>query len=113
MTPASVTVTYADNVAPSVTGFKASPSTFAVGAKATAIAAKTKRGTTFKLKLSEDASLAISIKQCGRTCKRLKSRGTLHRTLKAGKRSVKFSGRIGKRKLRAGTYVATVVATDK
>jgi hypothetical protein len=112
-TTAAATVSYADNVAPSVTGFTASPRTFRVGAGATPVTARAAKGTKFKLTLSEDAKVAIAIAQVkpGKH-KRLVPRGTLRRSLKAGKRTVKFSGRIGTRKLKPGRYVATVTATD-
>ena len=129
---AAATVTYADNVAPAVTGFTASPRTFRVGAAATPVTARAARGTTFKFNLSENATVSINIarvvpgkrsgKRCvkptkkvarAKSCQRLVSRGTLRRTLVAGKRSVKFTGRIGKRKLVPGRYVATTTAKDK
>ncbi len=46
-------------------------------------------------------------------CVRLgRTLGTLRRSLAAGRRSVAFSGRIGRSALRAGRYVATVAAVD-
>ena len=128
---AEVTATYADNVAPSVTGFTALPRTFSVAAGATPVSARAARGTKFEFSLSEDAAVAITIasaqpgkrrgKKCvkptrklahAKSCQRLVTRGTLRRALKAGKRNVRFTGRIGKRKLSAGRYVATMTATD-
>jgi hypothetical protein len=91
---ATATATYADNVAPALTGFKAKPATF-----------RRKRGTTFKLKLSEDAAVTITIAR--RHGKRLVKSKTVRRNLKAGKRSLKF-----KSKLAPGRYVATASAAD-
>jgi hypothetical protein len=129
---ATAAVTYVDNVAPAVSGFTATPSTFRVGSSATPVTSRAKKGTTFKFSLSEDAAVTINIarpapgkrsgKRCvkptkklshAKSCQRLVSRGTLHRTLAAGKRRVKFSGRIGNKKLSPGRYVATIRATDK
>jgi hypothetical protein len=50
-----------DTTKPVVTGFAAVPSAFAVGKKGTALAAKVHRGTTFRFRLSEPASVAIAI----------------------------------------------------
>jgi hypothetical protein len=47
-----------------------------------------------------------------RACTRLLRAGTLTRTLPAGRRSITFSGRIGKRALLVGDYRATVTAVD-
>jgi Glucodextranase, domain B len=131
-TTATATATYIDNVAPAVTRFTATPSTFRVGSVATPITARAKAGTTFKFTLSENSTVSITIaspkpgkrsgKRCvkptkklrrAKSCQRLVSRGTLHRTLGAGERSVKFTGRIGKKKLSPGRYVATITAADK
>jgi hypothetical protein len=131
-TTATATAAYVDKVAPAVTGFTVSPRTFRVGAGPTAVTARAKAGTTFKFSLSEDSSVSINIsraqagkrsgKRCvkptkklshAKMCQRLVSRGTLHRTLSAGKRSVKFTGRIGNKKLAPGRYVATTTATDQ
>jgi hypothetical protein len=128
---ATVTVKYVDNVAPSVSAFTASPLKFRVGPGATAVNARAKKGTTFKFALSEDSKVSIDIarvlpgkrsgKRCAKptrklrrhkSCDRLASLGKLHRTLGAGKNSVKFSGRIGTKKLSPGRYVASIVAVD-
>jgi hypothetical protein len=129
---ATVTANYVDNVAPAVTGFTASPRMFRAGSSATPVTARAKKGTTFKFSLSEDSAVSINIaraqpgkrsgKRCvkptkklshAKRCQRLVSRGTLHRTLVAGKRSVRFTGRIGNKKLAPGRYVATITAADK
>jgi hypothetical protein len=47
-----------------------------------------------------------------RGCTRFLRAGTLTRTLPAGRRSIAFSGRIGKRALAVGDYRATVTAVD-
>ena len=110
---ASATVGYVDNVNPAVRRFTADPNTFRVGAGRTPVATRAKAGTTFKFRLSEAAKVAIKISRVrhGKR-KRLVARGTLRRTLGAGKRKVKFTGRIGKKKLAPGRYVATIRATD-
>ena len=90
------------------------------------------KGTTFKLRISEPASVRIVISKattgrkvkgkCVKTtrknrlkkkCKYQKTLTTLKRGLQpAGNVSIKFSGKIGKRKLLPGTYLATIVVTD-
>jgi hypothetical protein len=90
------------------------------------------RGTTFRYRLSETATMRIAIAQArpgrrlGRRClaptrarrrrprcTRYVSRGTLvRRNLAAGARRTPFSGRMGRRKLPAGRYRARLQATD-
>ena len=105
---------------------------FRVGRKRTAVAAKkVKIGTAFRFRLNETANVAIRIdrlakgrrvkKRClaptrarrhRKPCTRASRRGTLsRRVLAAGTRRVAFSGRIGKRKLAAGKYRATLTAS--
>ena len=45
-------------------------------------------------------------------CTRRRTVGTLSRTATAGANSTRFSGRIGKRALRPGSYRAVIRATD-
>ncbi len=101
------------------------------------IAAKRKRrkapaGTTFRFTLNVRANVTIRIhrqlggRKVGRACRkpapRLRGRkrckryvlagGLSRRGLAAGRRSVKFSGRIGKRALKPGRYRATLYAAN-
>lgn len=124
-----------DKVLPTVAGLDVTNSTFRVGPGTTPVTARkrAKRGTTFRYRLSEAATVAILIerrtkgrkvgKRCRKATRRLRKRkrctryvaaGTLTRkNLKAGQNTTPFSGRIGKRKLRLGRYRATVTATDR
>jgi hypothetical protein len=100
------------------------------GRRTARIAARTKRGTTFRFTLSEAATtrLVIARKLPGRrkgsrcvkpqrTLKRVCSRYvtavtlTRGRTL-AGANRVAYSGRVGTRTLARGTYRAMLTATD-
>jgi streptogramin lyase len=123
-----------DKTAPGVSGLGMSDRTVVVGKGATAkIAAKT--GTTIRYTLSEAAKVTLRFDRklkgrrvkkgkkrvCAKptrknrkkhACTRYKSSGTLTRTSKKGKNSVKFTGRIGKKALRRGGYRLTVLATD-
>jgi hypothetical protein len=87
---------------------------FAVGRTATAVSARLAHGTRFRWSLSEAATVTIRIERAtvlgGH--KRWRAAGKLTRTSKAGASSVRFSGRIGKRALRLGSYRAVVRATD-
>ncbi len=109
---------------------------FRVAGKATArVAARkpgAKKGTAFRFTLSESATVRIAIerRQTGRRrggkcvkptralraakrCTRFVKTGTLtRRDLAAGKRSVAFSGRIGRKALKPGSYRAVLTATD-
>jgi hypothetical protein len=110
---------------------------FRVARKATAKAAakhrkRAKAGTAFRFTLSEQATVRIAIERrttgrrrggrCAKPtralsrakrCTRFVKSGTLtRRNLRAAKRSVAFSGRIGRKALKPGRYRATLTATD-
>ena len=114
-----------------VLSFTATRSRFAVGPRPTAITAKSlPRGTTFKYSLSNLATVRIKVERKttgarvnGRCVKRTSARrhkpkctrfvkqGTLTRNNRpAGASRLKFSGRIGSRKLKPGRYRATITA---
>ncbi|MEA2386966.1 MAG: hypothetical protein QOJ22_1140, partial [Thermoleophilaceae bacterium] len=104
------------------------------GSTATSAAKKKKKaplGTTFRIRLSEPAAYTIRIekvtrgvkvgKRClkpskrrkGKKCTIAKGAGTLSRTRGLPSlNSLKFSGRIGKKALKPGSYRAKVTATD-
>jgi Domain of unknown function (DUF4394) len=107
--------------------------TFAVAAKSRATAATTRvpRGTTFRYTLSEAAKLRIAFarKTTGRRvgsrclaatlarrkrpkCTRYITVGSISASGKAGRNSLKFSGRIRGRALTRGPYRASLTATD-
>jgi hypothetical protein len=138
----SVFASAVDTVAPGVSGASIGKvfavgkgSTPLTGQAARKRKRKVKRGTTIKYTLSEAAkvSLRIDRRLKGRRvkrgkkrvcvkptrknrkkkrCTRLKRAGTLIRTSKAGKNSVKFSGRIKRKALKRGSYQLTITATD-
>jgi hypothetical protein len=112
--PAPTTPTgTADSVAPAVSGLIASPSHFAVGRRATAVSARVAHGTRFRFRLSEDATVRVKIlRRLPGTRNRFRKVGTLRRQLTSGSRSVRFSGRLGSKALRAGRYRAVVTAID-
>jgi hypothetical protein len=123
-----------DILAPALTGTGLTNSVFAVGSQPTAkvAARKRKKGTTFRIRLNEPATVRIAIQQraAGRRakgrcrkpsrklrkakrCTRFVKKGTLtRRNLPAGRTNVKFSGRIGKKALKPGRYRALITATD-
>jgi Tol biopolymer transport system component len=112
-------------------------SRFRVGAKATAKTASARRrkptptGTAFRFTLDRQATMRFVIerrttgrrvgKSCRKATRALRNRkkcvryvkvGTLtRRNLKAGRRSVAFSGRIAKKRLRVGRYRVSMQAT--
>lgn len=127
----AVPVVPGDTVDPVITAFKMTNKKFAVGPRPTALtAAKAKKGTKFRWKQSETATVVITIarefpgrrkgKKCvkptpkrKKKCVRLKTQGKLIRkNLSAGSNSLAFSGRLGTKKLAPGRYVATIIATD-
>jgi glucose/arabinose dehydrogenase len=123
----------ADRERPVVSRLKMTRRRFAVGRGPTALSSRRRaaRGSAFRFTLSEPASVRIRIERPrpgrreGRRCvaarPRLRRRracthfvgvATLTRSLVAGRRSVAFSGRIGRRPLRAASYRAVVIAVD-
>jgi hypothetical protein len=115
---------------PVVSGLKMTNKRFALAKKRTAVSARAKRGTAFVFSLSEPAQTTITIsravagrrsgKRCvkprkslRRRCTRLVKVGTLKRSkTKAGKNTIAFTGRLGKKALSRGRYRASVLATD-
>jgi hypothetical protein len=123
-----------DTTAPVFSRVSETNKVFAVGKGRTPVSAKRKRvkvGTTFRFTLSEGASvkLAIAQRQPGRRvgkacrkpsrknskhkrCSRFVKKGTLTRTDKSGANSLHFTGRIGRRALKPGSYRVTITAND-
>jgi hypothetical protein len=123
-----------DTIIPGVSALGMTDRTVVVGKGATAkVAAKT--GTTIRYTLSEAAKVTLRFERklkgrrvkkgkktvCAkptrknrkkRKCTRYKGAGTLTRASKQGKNSVKFTGRIGKKALKRGSYRLVVRATD-
>jgi hypothetical protein len=105
-----------------------------VAKKSTAIAARRRppRGTKFVYTLSQAASVKIRIarraagrrvgKRClaatkarrhRKRCTRYVTAGSLTRLAGTGTTTTPFSGRVGSRRLRVGSYRATIVATTR
>ena len=116
---------------PQVSQVAVRPSRFRVGARATAVSAAAKTGTTITFVLTKDARATLSIDQAvqgrrrgsgcvrinrrninGRKCTRFIPRGTLTRTAVQGLNTVPFTGRIGRRALKPGRYRLGVEGTD-
>jgi hypothetical protein len=133
--PAPVTPTPVPHrTPPTVAGLTLSPASFAVGARVTAIAARAHApkpavGTTIRFTLSETSKVAITIQRVisgheshnrcsatarhGKGCSLVSTVGVLKRAaVPGGPVRIVFSGRIARRALARGSYVATVVATD-
>jgi len=124
-----------DTTAPAFAGrVRALPAEFLVnrrGAAETPIQARARKGTTFRYALSEAATVTFAIKRRARgrrvggrcrrqtdrnrtrkRCIRLVAMGAFQTAGVAGSNGKRFSGRIGKRALRPGSYVAHVTASD-
>ncbi|MBN1529213.1 MAG: hypothetical protein JW895_09145 [Thermoleophilaceae bacterium] len=124
-----------DTTKPRVSRVGMSRRRFKVGRKRTPISAAAKAGTTFRYTLSERSTVWIKIERAlpgrrarkrsgpcrppsrkragNRRCTRYKSVGTLSRSGEGpGRDSTAFSGRIGRRALKAGRYRATLRAVD-
>jgi uncharacterized membrane protein len=117
-----------------LTGTSVRPARFRIAQGRTALTARRKpvpRGTTFRFTLSEPATVKIALRRklAGRRkgtkclqptrarrrakrCTRLVTMGTLTRGAALGANSVRFTGRIGRRKLSPGKYAAVLTASD-
>jgi DNA-binding beta-propeller fold protein YncE len=101
----------ADVLAPRISRLSLTNRTFRVGRAPTALAARVPVGTTFRYTLSEPARVRVAFQR--RRAGRWRRAGrALTRAGKTGRNRLRFSGRIGRRKLRAGAYRARFVATD-
>jgi hypothetical protein len=69
------------------------------------------RRTSFRFTLSEKGRVKIAIRRVGRV-HATRSAGTLKRAAHAGRNRIAFRGRIGRRALKPGRYVAIAQATD-
>jgi len=105
-----------DVIAPVITGPTVAPKRFRVSPRGTATVARLRRGSRIRYSLSEAAAVtlrfqrAVTIRRTGR--RRWVAAGTLRRAGIAGVNRVRFSGRIGRRALRAGRYRLILRATD-
>jgi hypothetical protein len=103
---ATVPTGVADTTAPVLSGLRLTEARFAVGRAPTAITALA-HGTRFRYTLSEAASVVVRIKHGKRTI------GKLTRPAAAGANTLRFSGRLVRRALKAGRYTAVFVAADR
>lgn len=101
----------ADKTAPVLSRAKLSRKRFAVGRKATPVAAAAKQGTVLSFRSSEAGTLRITFERA-LPKRRFRRAGAVTRGVKAGSGKVALSGRLGRKAMAAGTYRATLVATD-
>jgi Tol biopolymer transport system component len=118
---------------PSLTGASMRRKRFRVGRKPTKrrVLAAAKAGTAFRFTLSDAADVTITIQRraagrrsggrCKKPTRRLRKRpacvryvkkGALVRGLKAGRHSIAFSGRIGRKALKPARYRAVLIARN-
>jgi 6-phosphogluconolactonase (cycloisomerase 2 family) len=108
------------------------PSPFAVAKGRTPVSAKVRRGSRLRFRLSEAAKVRLTVQRprpgrrvggkcrkptrqnrTRRACKRwVKVGRVIRRNGKQGRNSVKFTGRIGRKKLKVGRYRVQLNATD-
>jgi glucose/arabinose dehydrogenase len=124
-----------DRRAPVITRLRMVRRSFGVSRRPTAVTARTRtpppQGSAFRFTLSEASTVILRIdrqasgrrvgRRClaptgplrrRRACTRFVRAGKLTRTLPAGRRSIAFSGRIGRKALPVGSYSAVVTAVD-
>ena len=125
--------TVRDLVAPTISSATLSASTFRVAAGPTAVSAQRRSpaGTTVRFSVSEPSRVTFAISRrttgrrvggrCVKTTKRNRRRGrctryvlgrTLTRRATAGANQLRFTGRVGTRKLAVGRYRFAIVAID-
>jgi hypothetical protein len=113
---------------PVVRGFDFSPNRIAVGRRRTPLAALARGGRfVFRLSAAAQVTIVIQRKLAGRRrrgrcvrprpglrrrCLRYRRRGALHRELQANNNRVRFSGRLGRKPLAAGSYRAAITAVN-
>ena len=96
----------ADTTAPRISRLRMTRRRFAVGRRRTPLTARTRRGTAFVFRLSEDARTTITISR------KQRRRVVLKRRTRAGTNRIAYTGRTRGRTLRPGRYRATVRAAD-
>ena len=101
----------ADKTAPVLSRAKVSRRRFRVGRAATALAAAAKSGTVLSFRSTEAGSLSIRFDRA-LPRRRFRRAGTVTRRIRAGNGKVALTGRLGRKRMAAGTYRATLVATD-
>jgi hypothetical protein len=125
---ASSTLTV-DTIRPVISSFRASSRTIATSASASAAARR--RSVRFRFRLSESARIRIAIERAlagrrkagrcvapskarkrAKRCTRWRGVTTLRKQGKSGPNSVRFSGKVRGRALRAGRYRAVATAKD-
>jgi hypothetical protein len=110
----TATLTVLVSSPPVLTAVSLTNKRFAVARGRTALTARTKakvkRGTKIRFTLSKASSVSIAIRSVKKG--KVKTIGTLKRRGKAGKNSVKFTGRLGRKALAVGSYRAVIGATD-
>ena len=108
----------ADTTAPVITNARIAPRAWAVkrhGRAEAPTGSRVRRGTSFLYTLSEPATVTIRIerrKRKGRRAKKFIRIGAFAAVAAAGPNRRRFSGRIGKKRLKPGRYRATLIATD-
>ncbi len=108
----------ADRTAPRISGLRMSHRRFAVGRRNTPrSAARTRRGTAFIFRLSENARVTITIKRKlggrGKRTRLVKAATLVRPHPEAGPNRIPYTGRVRGRALRPGRYRATVRAVDR
>jgi len=114
--------TATDRTAPVLRSVKLTHRRFRVAKGRTALAARRKpriaRGTVLRFTSSEASRLSVVVERVqkarrkGRKVLRTRKVATLTRTIKVGAGRVSFTGRLGRRRLAAGTYRLTLTARD-
>ena len=101
-----------DRTRPAIRRLSMTRRRFALGRRATPRSSRrVRRGTAFRVRLSEAARISIRLERVGRG-RRLAHAGTLRRAGSRGPNRIRFSGRIGRRALRPGGFRALVRARD-
>jgi DNA-binding beta-propeller fold protein YncE len=107
----SLPVKGSPNVPPAIRSASLSRRVFVVNSRGRAekpVASRAKKGTTLRYTLSERARLVVTVRRV-RPRRRI---GAFAVASKAGRNRHAFSGRVGRKRLKPGRYLAVLVATD-
>ena len=97
----------ADRIAPALTRLGLSRSRFAAAGRGGSIAAKV--GTTVRYRLSEPATVTFRVRRKGA---RKPLKGSFAHKGKAGANTLRFTGRLRRKKLKRGSYVLSATSKD-
>ena len=94
-----------DRTAPALMTVRMSPSRFRAARRGPSIASASAVGTTVRYRVTEAGTTTFKVARCeNRSCARRRAMGSISYTTRAGLNRFAFTGRLGGRRLRPGSY---------